>query len=321
MSTSVNAILLAAGLGTRLRPLTLKYPKPCVPFLNVPMGLYQFRFLEHIQVDRLVVNTFHLPEQIEKLFKSQPYFNGPVSFSHESPIILGNGGGLKKASAQMDLTKPILMMNADEIYLTQDKTFLKRALDQHIAHKNLATLVVMKHQGAGTKFGAIWADGEKVETIMAAKTSPQNKNFRPWHYIGALFIEPEVIANIPDNKELNIFYDVIIHELPKNRVEICTLECEWFETGNPTDYLNATQQVMQKLDAELLAFISQFDSSHVIESNYSKSLISTQVKVAAENLTGFNVIARSANLNQSSKIKDSVLFDSEIINAEYFTKN
>ena len=96
MKHAVNGLLLAAGLGARLRPLTLKYPKPCVPFLNVPMGLYQFRFLEHIQVDQLVVNTFHLPQQIEKLFKSQPYITGQLLFLMKVQKFWGMAADLKK---------------------------------------------------------------------------------------------------------------------------------------------------------------------------------------------------------------------------------
>jgi mannose-1-phosphate guanylyltransferase len=320
VNSSVNGFLLAAGLGTRLRPLTLTYPKPCIPFLNVPMGLYQFRFLDQIQVDQIVVNTFHLPKQVESLFKEQPYFAGPVKFSAESPAILGNGGGLKKASAQMDLSKPILMMNADEIYLTEDKSFLKRALEQHLNNKNLATLIVMKHPEAGKKFGAVWSDGVRVETIMTANTSPENKSLRPWHYIGALFISPEVVSRIPDHQELNIFYDVLIKELPKHRVEIVPIECEWFETGNPKDYMLATQAVLERLDEPLLNFISKYDPSFVVKNSETLSLISTSAKINHTNLSGFNVIAKSAHTDLTKKISNSVLFDKEVLNASYFSQ-
>ncbi len=320
MTNSVNGLLLAAGLGTRLRPLTLRYPKPCIPFLNVPMGLYQFRFLEHIRVDQLVVNTFHLPKQIEALFNNQPYYNGQVTFSHESPAILGNGGGLKKASEQMDLSKPILLMNADEIYLTKDTSFLKRALDQHLANNNLATLVAMNHPEAGKKFGAVWSEGSRVTNIMTAGKSPANNQLKPWHYIGALFISPEVVARIPDHLELNVFYDVIIHELSSNRVEIFPLECDWFETGNPVDYLSATHEVLKKADASLLKFISQYDPSELVKNEKTTTLLSRKAQVLPKNLFGYNVLSKSVIVNATDEIRDSVLFDQEVLNARYFTQ-
>ena len=126
MIFETNVFLLAAGQGTRFKPLTLKYPKPAIPFLNVPMGLYQFQYLKYIDVKNLVVNTFHLPEKIQNVYENQPYFKNKIHFSNETGFILGSAGGLKKASVHMDLSKPILMMNADEINFPKDREFLKK---------------------------------------------------------------------------------------------------------------------------------------------------------------------------------------------------
>jgi NDP-sugar pyrophosphorylase family protein len=69
MSTeAMNVMLLAAGEGTRLRPYTLEKPKPCIPFLSVPLAFYSLSLLSEINVHNLVTNVFHLPDQVQNLF-------------------------------------------------------------------------------------------------------------------------------------------------------------------------------------------------------------------------------------------------------------
>lgn len=305
--SEANAFLLAAGLGTRFKPLTLTYPKPSIPFLNVPMGFYQFRYLSHLQINKLVVNTFHLPEKVRSLYQNQPYFKNEIAFSDEKGEILGSAGGLKKASPLMDLSKPILMMNADEIYFAKDEAFLKKAYDQHITNKNLATLIAMKHPDAGKKFGSIWCDGKRVKNI-SKQSAPAS--MQDWHFIGAMFLSPEILNKIPDNKETNIFYDVLIKELNQKNVEIYPIDCNWYETGNLNDFLQATQGVLKNLTPELLNFISKYDASKIIESQQTKSLISESVQVAEENLIGYNVVGKTAT-NIPHQLTNAVLFGNE----------
>lgn len=321
----MNVFFLAAGLGTRLRPLTDKFPKPCVPFLNVPLGCYQLRFLQNQNISGCVANTFHLPEQVSKLYKNQNYLKTEFSISAESGSkILGSAGGLKKASQFFTLGDPILMMNADEVFFTQNPGFLQSVLKQHHVHGNLATLVVMKHPEAGQKFGAIWCDEKnKVNTILAAKALPkQSAGLTPWHYIGVMLLDPKVLALIPEGRETNIFYDILIHQLDRGSVEVFKLDCTWYETGNSADYLSATKKLLTGLTPKDLEFINNFDPSHLIVNEGGVSLISNSVKISPASLKGYNVIAGSTNpeiLAKTRIIENSVLFENEILNAGYFS--
>lgn len=329
----VNVFLLAAGLGTRLRPLTNKYPKPEVPFLNVPMGLYQFRYLKQLCVKSCVVNSFYLPERIERLYATQAYFQDQILISNETGMILGSAGGLKKAAPLFKSDSTILMMNADEVFFTEDKNFLQQAYQQHRDHDNLATLVVIQHPEAGKKFGGIWAQNHTVKNIGKSNT---DSNLKAYHYIGVIFLNPRILSLIPENKETNIFYDILIHELKNNSVEIFNLEiCDWYETGNGADYLTATAQVLASLESspsraeELLKFINLYDPSHLVQNSGGVSLISDALKITPDalktmegKLRGFNVIGGSTNLTglkALNKIENSILFDDQILNLRYFS--
>ena len=77
----MNLMLLAAGEGTRLRPYTLIKPKPAIPLAGIPLAGHSLSFTDHLDIQNLVVNTFHLPSEIHKLFKNLPTRSKHLYFS------------------------------------------------------------------------------------------------------------------------------------------------------------------------------------------------------------------------------------------------
>ena len=305
----MNLFLLAAGLGTRLLPFTEKTPKPAIPFLNVPMGLYQFQYLSEMQhqLSSFTVNTHHLPLLVEDLYNSQPYLKMKPKFSLEAGKILGNGGALKKAQSLMTPGHPILLMNADEVYFSENKGYMLELLEQHTRTKALATLAVMKHAQAGKTFGAIWCDQDKsVKHI--GKTSTDEKLI-PWHYIGGCILSWEVLSHIKEDTEQNILYDVLFPFL--HRLNIFELKCDWFETGNKDDLLLATQQMLAQLpqQKDLLQFINTYDPSELIQG----SLVSSAQAIDSKNLDGFNCIGKTATINDNMQLKNCIAFADQLI--------
>src|SRR4030095_1583561 len=89
-----TAFILGAGLGTRLRPLTNRCPKPLIPVANKPLITWAFDHLLDGGIERFVVNTPHCAERYEAAFPDQAYQNVPILFRHE-PEILETAGGIK----------------------------------------------------------------------------------------------------------------------------------------------------------------------------------------------------------------------------------
>lgn len=321
----MNVLILAAGLGTRLRPVTLSVPKPCVPFLNVPMGLYNFRFLKHLNINQLVVNTYHLPEKIKELYTTQPYYKNSIQFSNEAGQILGSAGGLKKASSLFKFNQKsddtVLMLNADEILFDIKEDFLQEAFRFHIQQNNYATLVTMSHPEAGKKFGGIWCNGNRVENI--GKTASSDKQ-KPQHYIGMIFLNRAALAEIPENTEVNIFYDFLIHKLATEKVQNYNIDCTWFETGNFHDYFEASQNILKKYDTDLPLqnFISTYDDSRLTPNENGLSLISKQFNFPNNlKLSGFNCLSKTTNPNlvkDLGLLENSILFSDHLMNQKYF---
>ena len=107
-----QAMILAAGLGTRLKPLTDTMPKALVPVGGMPLIDHTIQRLMGFGYDRFVVNIHHFAQQIMDHVTIQDY-GRMVSFSDETDQLLDTGGGLKKAAPLFDADEPILIHNVD----------------------------------------------------------------------------------------------------------------------------------------------------------------------------------------------------------------
>jgi NDP-sugar pyrophosphorylase family protein len=132
-------MILAAGLGTRLRPLTDHTPKPLVEVGGVPIIERVARRLIAAGADRLVINTSHLGEQVEAYVRSRAGFGVEAVFSPEPGGPLETGGGLLNAAHLVRRDAPFFLHNAD-ILTGIDLTALHAA---HLAESPLATVAVM----------------------------------------------------------------------------------------------------------------------------------------------------------------------------------
>ena len=107
-----QAMILAAGLGTRLKPLTDTMPKALVPVGGKPLLEWNIRTLQAQGYDRFVINIHHFAQQIRAYVAQQDY--APlVHFSDETSQLLETGGGLKKAARLFSNDQPILVHNVD----------------------------------------------------------------------------------------------------------------------------------------------------------------------------------------------------------------
>lgn len=108
-----TAFILGAGLGTRLRPLTNRLPKPLVPVAHQPLLTWAMRHLEaDLGTDRFVINTHHLPDAFAREFPDARWQGHPLHFRHE-PILLDTGGGLANVRDLLPAGESIALYNGD----------------------------------------------------------------------------------------------------------------------------------------------------------------------------------------------------------------
>ncbi|MBQ6965068.1 MAG: NTP transferase domain-containing protein [Bacteroidaceae bacterium] len=109
----MNALIFAAGLGTRLKPLTDTMPKAMVPISGKPLVQIQIEKLKNIGIDHIVINVHHFAQQIIDFVRANNSFGIDIKFSDETDMLLETGGGLKKAARLFSNEQPILVHNVD----------------------------------------------------------------------------------------------------------------------------------------------------------------------------------------------------------------
>ncbi len=107
-----TAFILGAGLGTRLRPLTERCPKPLLEIGGRPIITYAMDHLLNVGVDRFIVNTHHCPKVYFEKFPNRQWHAVPITFRHE-PILLETAGGLKNIEDLLEEDEAILCYNGD----------------------------------------------------------------------------------------------------------------------------------------------------------------------------------------------------------------
>ena len=135
-----QAMIFAAGLGTRLRPLTDTMPKALVRVGGEPLLHRVIMNLKSAGFERIVVNVHHFAEQIIDYLKTNDNFGLDIRISDESDALLDTGGGIRKAAPLFDPSSPILIHNVDILHNVDLATFYESA----ISHD--ATLMVSKRQ-------------------------------------------------------------------------------------------------------------------------------------------------------------------------------
>jgi NDP-sugar pyrophosphorylase family protein len=233
----MKAMILTAGLGTRLRPLTLERAKPSIPLLGKPLVIRLLERLLSQDVSEFRLNLHHLPESIEKLFLSrQSGFS--VSFSRESSI-LGTAGGLKANEAFFD-EGTFLMVNGDIVL----EFPLNEALAFHRKHKALATLLLFPQPNPPKYFPIrVTVDGEFLNFKGVSKSGEARSD--TYVFTGVHIIEPDIFRYIPEGDFFEI-NDQVYPQAIKNGAKILGFPVEgyWNDVGDPARYLEAQKDLL-----------------------------------------------------------------------------
>jgi mannose-1-phosphate guanylyltransferase len=243
-------MILAAGQGTRLRPYTNQLPKPAIPFLTVPLICFSQALLEDIKIKNLVINTHHLPGEIHQLVKDVKPKASKIIFSDESKQLLGSAGGIHNAWKSLKGNGPILVLNADEVILPSAPYVLQNMVQYHKNNKPIATLLTMDHIEVGKKFGGAWTiKDDKGNSQVKEFSKNQIANLQGEHYLGVIILEERIAQYFKSEIiEENILYETLTKAMQAGeKVLTYKIETKWFETGNPEDFLAATELCIDAL--------------------------------------------------------------------------
>jgi NDP-sugar pyrophosphorylase family protein len=140
----MRAMILAAGLGTRLKPLTDSTPKALIRIKNHTLLELQIKKLKAEGFNEIIINVHHFADLIKKYLEQNNFFDCLIEVSDESEKLLDTGGGLKKASIFFSDGKPFLVYNVDIL----SNINLNKFMDSHLSSSAIATIAVQARKSS-----------------------------------------------------------------------------------------------------------------------------------------------------------------------------
>ncbi len=230
-----TAMVLAAGLGKRMQPLTGTTPKPMLLLNDKPLIGHVMDRLVHTGVTRAVVNLHYLGEQIRDYLKSEKRLE--IIFSEEVEL-LETGGGVKHAMTELG-TEPFYVVNSDAFWLDGYEDTLVRLAREWIDADMDAILLL---QSTVESYG-YEGKGDFVADPIGKLIRRPESEVAAWLYAGVQILHPRLLADTPDGAwSLNLLFDrTIEHE----RLYGVIHDGEWFHIGTP-EGLRVAEEFLQE---------------------------------------------------------------------------
>jgi mannose-1-phosphate guanylyltransferase len=235
----VAGMVLCAGLGTRLRPLTERVPKPAVPVCGVPLVRYALGLLAGAGIRRALVNLHHLPEAMEAEARAAAAALGLALAVSREPVIAGTGGALREARPLLAGADAVVVVNGDVLFDVD----LGSALVAHAASGALATMVLLA-MPAGARYATVELDeGGRVRRI-AGRFGPGGEGLTPWHFPGVHVLSPALLDLVPAAPfEADVNRHVYPPLMARGLVRGVVTTGYWNDLGAPDRYLAANLDV------------------------------------------------------------------------------
>jgi NDP-sugar pyrophosphorylase family protein len=230
-------MILAAGLGTRMEPLSSLRPKPVLPVRGIPLLAWPLAWLARQGVAEVIVNLHHLPEATRAAAAVWAPPGLTVRFSQE-PTLLGTGGGLRRAAAFLGESDPSLVLSGDMI-LDLD---LAPLLERHRARGDAAT-IVLRDDPRAARFGTIGLDATgRVRRI--ARRFDLGGETRAGVNVSAYLFAARSLESLPEREVFNHLDDWLAPRLAAGADDVRgellgPRACSWEPVGTPAEYLTA----------------------------------------------------------------------------------
>ncbi|WGG49131.1 NDP-sugar synthase [Rugamonas sp. DEMB1] len=247
----MKAMILAAGKGTRVRPLTYDLPKPMIPILGKPVMAYLIEHLAKYGVQEIMVNVSYLHEKIEDYFGEGHQYGVQIGYSFEGytndagevvPQPLGSAGGMKKIQQFGGFFDDTTIVLCGDALIDLD---IKSALFEHKRKGALASVVTREVPwDKVSSYGVVVTDADGRIKSFQEKPS-QAEALSNFASTGIYIFEPEVLALIPPDQPFDIGSDLF----PLLAARACpfyaqTRAFNWIDIGSVTDYWEVCQSVL-----------------------------------------------------------------------------
>lgn len=248
----MKAMILAAGKGTRVRPITYTIPKPLIPILQKPVMEFLLELLRQHGFDQIMVNVSHLAHEIEGYFRDGQRFGVDIGYSFEGSIVdgklvgeaIGSAGGLRKIQDFNAFFDDTFVVLCGDALIDLDLT---AAVKQHRANGAIATVVTKKVPKEDVpSYGVVVTDENGRIKSFQEKPSVEEALSTDIN-TGIYIFEPEIFDYIPPKQQFDIggelFPKLVEKDAPFYAV---SMDFEWVDIGKVPDYWQAVRGVLTR---------------------------------------------------------------------------
>ena len=232
----MRAMILAAGYGTRLRPVTYTLPKPIVPLAGRPLIGWAIESLLAAGISDFIVNLHHLPEPIERYLRQRYGGIARFEFSYE-PEILGTGGGVRKVRALLESDPEFFLVNGDTIQFPPYD-----ALRAARTTRDALAALTLRHPPEGDRFTPVYVDDGRITGF--GKGTGEALMFSGTH-----LISNRIFGHLPDKDFSGIVDEVYQPLIDSGRERIAGVvdDSLWFDIGTPQRYMSASRTMLDAM--------------------------------------------------------------------------
>ncbi|MBU6153171.1 MAG: nucleotidyltransferase family protein [Bdellovibrionales bacterium] len=239
-------MVLAAGLGTRLRPFTERTPKPLIPLYGIPCIEFVLLSLQKAGVREAVVNIHAHADQVRAHLHSSARGSLQIAISDESRLLLGSAGGIRHALPLLG-KEAFFSMNADVLHLAPLEDLARRHQALRDQHNVLMTLVLASGEALAGQ------DGEYREIVANDSTGliegfAEKKRGVPF-FTGTAVFEPDAFRHLPLGVPAEFVPEVLQPAIRAGRVGFLRSDAVWLDIGSPELWFRAEQRIREILSS------------------------------------------------------------------------
>jgi len=312
----LKAVIIAGGLGTRLRPLTYNTPKPIVPVANRPFIVHQIELLKQHGVDEIILNLHYLSDSIRDVLNDGKEWGIKIRYSiEETP--LGTAGAVKNAEEYFKNEPLIIVFNGD--VLTDAN--LSQIVKFHKAKKAVATLTLTPVEDP-TPYGLVVCDkGGRVKEFLEKPSWERVEGIeRKDINAGIYILDPKIFKDVKKNTPV-MFERTVFPNLLKKGAPVYGYEsgAYWIDIGNPEKYRLAHEAILRG-EVTLVRIFGRREKGGVWVGDHAEidktakvfgpALIGKKVKVGANSqIREYTVLGNDVTVGKASSIDNSIIWE------------
>ncbi len=247
----MKAMILAAGKGTRVRPITHTIPKPMIPILQKPVMEFLLELLKEHGFTEVMVNVSHLAEEIENYFRDGQRFGVEIAYSFEGRIeegqligeAMGSAGGIKKIQTFQPFFDDTFVVLCGDALIDLDLT---EAVRRHKAKGAMASLVTKRVPRDQVSSYGVVVTGDDGRVLTFQEKPTVDEALGDMINTGIYIFEPEVLDHIPVGVPFDIGADLFPRLVEAGApFYALPMEFEWVDIGKVPDYWQAIRSVLE----------------------------------------------------------------------------